>query len=417
MGIGTYKAGKLAECDTRGGESTRLSALIDIRSISMFIKRLRRVWLLALCLAKSILYGRANKIPSNPSRIIVVPAGKLGDVVCGTPVLFAIKKYLPKAHLIVAGNSKLHRPLLADSGLVDEYLDLYDSDSRALKRIRASHADVAILTGPSFESVALFYLAGVPLIVAPRGAGNFPYSEITRPYRILQRLIKTFPYRLGEYAPRIRLKALWPIGISSEDATKHLGFSKDGEKRVQDLISQIPSSYKYLVGISPAAGNKEKQWPPTKFGDVANYLIKKHDAHVVVIGGKNDISESNEMIAAIDDKSKVTDTTAVSIDELKAFISKLDIFISVNTGPLYIAEAFNIPTVDLIGPVNAWDQPPQGKIHKMVFAPGNPKPLLSIMNSRDHDVKEAERIAESTRVEDVISAAREALKEADLKKG
>ena len=53
----------------------------------------------------------------------------------------------------------------------------------------------------------------------------------------------------------------------------------------------------------------------------------------------------------------------------------------------------------------------------MVFPPGGPKPLLCIMNTRSHDVKEAERIAESTRLEDVVTAAEEALKEADLKKG
>lgn len=378
----------------------------------MFIKRFKRILLLALCLARSILYGRADKISSNPSRIIVVPSGKLGDVVCGTPVLFAIKKYLPKVHLIVAGNSKLHRPLLADSGLADEYLDL--NDPHALKRIKICRADVAVLTGPSFDSATLLYLAGIPLIVAPRGAGNFTYSEITRPYKILQRLIKTFPYRLGEYAPRIRLKGLWPLGISSEDATKHLGFSKDAEIKVQDLISKITTPYKYLIGITTTAGNKEKQWPPKKFAEVINYLIENHDANIVVIGGKNDMPESSKMISAIKDKFRVTDTTGIlSIDELKAFISKLDIFISVNTGPLYIAEAFGIPTVDLIGPVHPFDQPPQGRIHKIVFPPGKPKPLLTIMNSRSHDVKEAIRIAESTRVEDVIQAAEEALKEAD----
>lgn len=377
----------------------------------MIIKRLKRILLLVRCLARTIFYGRADKIPSNPLRIIVVPTGKLGDVVCGTPVLFAIRKYLPKAYIIVAGNSKLHRPLLADSNLVDEYLDFYDS--HVLKRIKACQADAAVLTGPSFELAASFYLAGVPLIVAPQGAGNFSYSEITRPYKILQRLIKTFPYKFGEYAPRIRLKALESFGIFSEDTTKHLGFSKTAEEKASELISKINSPYKYLVGISPAAGNKEKQWSSKKFAEVANYLIKNHNAHIIIFGGKNDVPESSELMSVIKDKSKMTNSTCISIDDLKACISKLDVFISVNTGPLYIAEAFDIPTVDILGPVNAWDQPPQGKIHKMVFPPGKPEPLLSILNSRDHDIKEAERIAQSTRVEDVITATEEALQEVD----
>lgn len=362
------------------------------------------------CLIKGIFHGAADKIPREVSKIIVVPVGKLGDVVCCTPVLKAIRTHLPNAKIIVAGNSKLHRPLLADSGLADEYLDLGERDVEA--RIKACRADVGLITDASFEPAALFYLSGIPLVVGPRGADGFTYSEITRPYKIIQKLIKTYPYKRGEYAPRTRIRTLEPLGIVAGDATKHLGYSESGLSKVREFISGLTSSYKYLIGISAAAGNKEKQWPPENFAKVANHLIRNHNACIIIIGGKNDITESTRMLSFIEDKTKVKDTTGtISLDELKALIAQLDLFISVNTGPIYIAEAFNVSTVDLVGPVNAWDQPPQGKIHKKVFAPGNPEPLLSIMNSRDHDVEEARRIAQSTRVEDVITAAEEALKE------
>lgn len=384
----------------------------------MVIERIKRILLLVRCIIRAIFHGAADQITSNISVIIVVPSGKLGDVVCTTPVLAAIRVYLPKAHIIVAGNSRLHRPLLADSGLADDYLDL--EDYGVIARIQECRADVALVTGPSYESVALLYLAGVPLIVAPTVVGGVAH-DITRPYKILQKFIKTFPHQLEGYAPRERLEALKPLGIMSSDTTKHLGFSEVADKKATDLLSKISGSYRYLVGISAGAGNKEKQWAPKKFAQVANHLIKKYNAHIIVFGGKNDIAESGKLIRAIEDKSRMTDLTGISIDDLKACISKLDVFISVNTGPLYIAEAFNISTVDLLGPVNPWVQPPQGKIHKMVFPPGKPKPLISTMNVRNHDIKEAERIAQSTRLEDVITAVEEALKEVDerrlVKKG
>jgi len=221
---------------------------------------------------------------------------------------------------------------------------------------------------------------------------------------------------MGVYAPRERLKALEPLGIFSDDTKKILGFSETAEKKAIDIISELSSDYKYLVGISAGAGNKEKQWDPKKFAEVANYLIEERDAHIIVFGGEKDTPESKEMMSAINNKFSVTDSTLISIDDLKARISKLDVFISVNTGPLYIAEAFDVATVDLVGPVNPWDQPPQGNIHKMVFSPGRPKPLLYIMNSRNHDVREAERIAQSTRIKDVITATEEALQEVDKRK-
>jgi len=378
------------------------------------LNRANRMLLLVQCLMRALFHGTATKIPKNISDIVVVPTGKLGDIVCATPVLHAIRVHLPKARVIVAGNSKLRRLLLSDSGLADEFIDL--DEGGALERIKKYHPEVAIVTGPSFKHTSLLYLAGIPLVIAPTAVGGVAH-DVTRPYKIIQRFIKTFPHQLDGYAPRERLKALEPLGIFTDDTTKHLGFSETAEKRATEIISQICEPYKYIVGIAAGSGNKEKQWSPKNFAKVANHLIEKFSAHVFVIGGKNDLRESNEVTLAIENKSMVTDTTSVSIDELKAIISKLDVFVSVNTGPLYIAEAFNIPTVDILGPVNPWDQPPQGKIHKMVFPPGGPKPLLCIMNTRSHDVKEAERIAESTRLEDVVTAAEEALKEADLKKG
>ena len=375
--------------------------------------RVNRILLLAHCLIRAIFYGVADRIPPSVSGIIVVPTGKLGDVVCATPVLAAIRTHLPSVRLVVAGDSKLHRPLLADSSLADEYLDL--EEEGAIARIKRCQADAAIVTGPSFQCASLLYLAGIPLVIAPVGVGGVS-ADVTRPYKILQKFIKTFPHQIKGYAPRERLKALEPLGIFSDDTTKYLGFSEVANKKAVDLISQISGSYKYLAGISAGAGNKEKQWEPKKFAKVANYLIKERDTHIVVFGGKNDISESSEMISAIEDKSRLTNATCLSIDDLKATISKLDVFISVNTGPIYIAEAFDIPTVDLLGPVNPWDQPPQGKIHKMVFPPGKPKPLLSIMNTRNHDIEEAKRIAQSTRLEDVIIVVEEVLQEVDKRK-
>src|SRR3989344_7201367 len=314
----------------------------------MIIKRVKRILLLVRCIMRVIFYGAANQIPANVSRIIVVPTGKLGDVVCATTVLYAIRKHLPRVHIIVAGNSKLHRPLLSDSGLVDEYLDLEEEE--VLTRIKECLADVAIVTGPSFEYASLLYLAGIKLVIAPTAVGGVAH-DMTRPYKILQRFIKTFPHRIDRYAPQEYLHALESLNVISSDTTKHLGFSETADKKAVDLFSQISGSYKYLVGISAGAGNKEKQWDPKKFAQVANHLIKKRDAHIIVFGGKNNIYESTEMILAIEDKSQMTDSTCISIDDLKARISKLDAFISVDTGPIYIAEAMNIPSVNILGPV------------------------------------------------------------------
>ncbi len=340
-------------------------------------------------------------VPEKISRVIVVPTGKLGDVVCCTPVLRALRSQLPKVHLIVAGNSKLHKALLADSGLVDEYIDLEGDNSIGL--IKKSSADVALVTGPSYTSTALLFASGIPLVVSASVVGGFSPSE-TRPYKILKKFVKTFPYHIEAYAPRERLKVLEPFGIFSDDTKKTLGFSKKASERVEKFLTdkKINPETDFLVGISPTAGNKIKEWPRDRFAEVADYLIGTRKLKVVILGGRGDEEAINTVVRNMRFSEQVLKVTDFNIDELKALVSKLYFFVSVDTGPIYIAEAFGVPTIDIVGPVDENVQPPRGLIHRNVVPPNRGRPELSILNSRFYDENEAIQQVLSISVEAVI---------------
>lgn len=93
-----------------------------------------------------------------------------------------------------------------------------------------------------------------------------------------------------------------------------------------------------------------------------------------------------------------------TLDLLKAVVSKLDLVVGVDTGPIYIAEAYKVPTVDIVGPVDENVQPPKGPCHAVVTPHGPRTPQLFILNSRQYDVAEVKRQLDDTRVEDVIAA-------------
>lgn len=366
-----------------------------------FLNRANIIILLIRCIIRLLFYGVANKVPKNISRIIVVPDGKLGDVVCGTPVLHAIRKHLPNTHIIVAGNSKLHRPLLSDSGLVDDYIDF--NSKNVIKEIKKHNIEAGFVTGPSFVPTALLYISGIPLIVAPKITGGFSPFE-TRPYKILQKFIKVYLYKMGKYAPRERLKCLEPLGIVSNDTKKHLGFSSTADKKINQFFidNKIDLEKDFIVGISPSAGNKIKEWPVKRFVEIANYMALKYRTVIVIVGGPDNKEYSKQMKDYMNKNVKYIDTTGNSIDEMKAVISKLNLFISVDTGPIYIAEAFEIPTIDIIGPMDEKTQPPRGFIHRNVVPPKREQPELSVLNARLYNKKEATRQILSITVDAVL---------------
>jgi ADP-heptose:LPS heptosyltransferase len=202
---------------------------------------------------------------------------------------------------------------------------------------------------------------------------------------------------MRHYVPREYLRLLEPIGIFTDDTTKHIFWSKEAEAKITEFISRIGKEYSLLIGILPGAGNKIKQWPASRFSEVADYLIEKYNAYILILGSESERKEIDEMIAFVKNKKRQTECSGFSLDEKKALISKLDMTVSVDTGPIFIAEASGVPTIDIAGSIHPNEMAPNdGKFHLIVKSEGEPQ--IWTMNARMYDYKEARRQIENITV-------------------
>ncbi len=361
------------------------------------MQRLGRLSLLVRSFTALLTRGKADKVPKAVKRVVVVLTGKLGDVVCGTPVLRALRKHYPGIYIAVAGTPSVQKPVLDHSGLVDEYINLDAKNS--IEIVKNGKFDAGFVTGPSFSSVAKLYLADIPLVVAPEVVGG-KSPAVTKPYKGIMSLVTTFPYKMGEYAPRERLRALEPVGIITEDTRKALGFSDKAKLRVKKFLEDNNIADRdFVVGLTPSAGHKIKEWQEERFAQVIDHLIEKHGAKVLLLGGPADKEKIEIVYLAVKNTNGVIVAQEFNIDELKALVSRLDLFVSVDTGPIYIAEAFEVPTVDITGPIDEREQPPRGSIHRNVVPPARKGPELSVLNARSYNKVEALRQIDSITVE------------------
>ena len=78
-----------------------------------------------------------------------------------------------------------------------------------------------------------------------------------------------------------------------------------------------------------------------------------------------------------------------------------------DTGPIYIAEAYGAPTIDIVGPMDDNEQPPRGEKNKIVKLEERKQPAIHIMNSSDYDYKEARRQIDGITVDMVIEKLEE----------
>ena len=363
--------------------------LFKIKSLTIFF----------LCVLKFFSLGRANEKIENSKKVIIIQMAKLGDMVCTTPMFFAIKKTYPQCNVYVCGN-RINKNLLEGNKDVDEYI-IFEGFWGAVRKIKSEKIDFGCITSPDFVGLAVLYLAGIPLISAPDVKNGFsPYE--TWQYKILRKFVVAKPHRMGAYAPREYLRLLEPIDIFTDDTKKHLAFSKGAEEKIKDFFvrNNLNDNKDLIVGISPSAGNKIKQWAPERFAELANYISGKHNGKILIVGGPNDNKEVDEMIKFMNKDALFLNTQGLfNLDELKALISRLSVFISVDTGPIYIAEAFGVPTIDIVGPIDEREQPPIGKVHRVVRIENREKPELHVMNARCYNYKEARRQVDEISVE------------------
>lgn len=361
---------------------------------------LKNLGLLSASCLYSLMRGRASGVGREVRSVLVVQTAKMGDMVCATPVFHALKERFPQARVMVLGDM-IGKRVVADNPDVDGYFVASDGFFSLVRSVRRVHFDASVMLVPDARSVAISYLGGVPLIVAPEVVGGYcPW--MTKTYRMLLRLVQNVPHRMGHYAPDEYLRMLSPLGIHAEDTTKRLGYSDEARRSVGAFLRAHSLEKKFAV-ISPSAGNKIKNWPADRFARVAEHLVAK-GTPVVVIGSRRDAEEVGAMMAALEKPEGVTNAIgAFSVDELKAFIARAVLLVAVDTGPIYIAEAFAVPTIDIVGPMDEREQPPLGDKH-LVVVPERERPMLHVMNARMYDAREARRQTEAITVDEVVHA-------------
>lgn len=346
---------------------------------------------LGRCFIRFIIKGCANKKCANPQKVLIVQTSKLGDMVCTTPLFEAIKKSYPRCRITVAGNSS-NKALLADHPSVDDYIVLGGDHRKLTQTIAEEKFDFACLATPNFRMASTLYLAGIPTVVLPRVINGFcPFQ--TKTYRLVQLFTINIPHNFGSYVPREYLRLLEPIGIQTDNTRKTLSFSESAKSEISRLFSkhQVDPQQEMVIAVFPSAGNKIKLWHPERFADVINYSASKYKVSIILCYTSSDLEIASKVKANLNEKVKLIDTSGhMSIDALKALISQCTLIVGVDTGPIYIAEALEIPTIDIVGPVAKDEQPPISNLNRVVEVPHR-TPAIHIMSARNYDEKEARR--------------------------
>ena len=306
-------------------------------------------------------------------RILVIQTAKIGDLICSTPVFRAVKKRYPHAHLAAMVNPAA-RGLLEYNPYVNEVIEIergfYRGLAGKIRLARLLHKggyDIAISLNPNLPFMLAMFWALIPVRISlmPVITGiTYRLASVFSTY--LERHIR------GRLVAETYMEMLKAIGIDSKDIAKDVFKSPDADERVvgETLVvshweGTSPSPTKQnskLVGLAVTSGNRLKEWGAKNIAALADKLIAEKNSSVVLIGSEKDKDVADEILKSILYKDSIIDAVGkFSLQELPALIERLSLFIGVDTGVIYMADALNIPVIDIAGPSDMEDQRPTGK--------------------------------------------------------
>lgn len=325
------------------------------------------IYLVLTWLAAPLLYLRLAlaRSPARPHRVLVIQTAKIGDFVCTTPLLRELRRGLPQARISLLLHP-VNMPLARHNPHVDELLPLPVHALRGLRgrlwlvqAIMRRGIDTVICVSPSLSA----WLAPLWAGVARRMAVLPDFGGTT--YRLAAPLLTIAEaHRRGRRVTETHLALLAAIGIDASDMMPEAFASPDSEAAAERIL---PRTGPPAVGLGVSAGNKLKELGGARLSALMRGLLGATEARVVLIGGPDDRRLAAE-VAAQFPRGRVIDAAgAMGLEQLPALLGRLAVYVGVDSGITYLADACGIPVVDLMGPADPDDQRPFGR-HATILA-------------------------------------------------
>ena len=124
------------------------------------------------------------------------------------------------------------------------------------------------------------------------------------------------------------------------------------------ILSQGQGALK--VGMHVSGGRAIKQWPETRFREVAQRLVRDRSAAIVLTGTPDDRAQVDVVRTALPPDRVVDLSGDVNLLTAAAVIDQLDLFVTGDTGPMHLANAVGTPIVAVFGPSDPKRYAPRG---------------------------------------------------------
>lgn len=285
-------------------------------------------------------------------KILVIRLSSLGDIVLTQSAVQALRREFPDAQIHYLTKKKF-APIVELFNCVDE-IYYWENKYTLLKELKKIKFDLAIDLHSKFNTFIIKNFINAKRTV------TYNKEHFLRRKIVKQKTDKMISSTVGLY-----FTALKDIGLETEVFAPKLFPLKDTE---MPEIFRIDEQAKF-IGLFPGALHRTKQYPIQQLAGFIDSVPTEWSYQFLVFGS---IAESNlaEELNSLTKTNIIDLCGMLDLQQLVFAISKIDVVITNDSGPMHIAAALEKPQIAIFGATHP----------KLGFAPMNKKAILLSAN-------------------------------------
>jgi len=294
-----------------------------------------------------------EKITEKSPRVLVIRSGAIGDTLMATPLLRALRQTYPNAYLgaVCSGTAYdifRYNPHLDEVfPLVYRHLPNWLSfeKRRLIRHLRLLELDsiLALESNPIFTKLAC--RIGAERIITYGESNLCDNLEMLKP-------------GVNEHSIQTHLRAGESVGAKSAGTDMEFHYLPEVDLAVRKRLQNDGIGERdLLIGIHAGWGGRQqhptdtrlRSWPADRFASVVRGLSETRSAKIVLTGSGSD-RPLNEFIADSANVPCHNLAGQLSLLESAAMIRRMNLYITIDSGPAHMAAALGTPLITLWGP-------------------------------------------------------------------
>ena len=277
---------------------------------------------------------------TEPGSILFINVSRIGDTLLATPALRALSYAWPKARITVLGHPKRaeilrHLPFIAEVGEITKHRAFWRD------RFGSRRWDLALVLG--FDVALVAYAERVAdKVVAFRQSDVYLNDRL---YACVEP--PAFQSMHSALGPLMLTQSL---GLSDAGYRLHYLVTPEEQEWARSALGRVvPVGARPVIGLQVASFPTKgyRDWPVAHFAALCVRIAERWPrAHFVLLGGKLERPRIDELAAQLGAHAS-SFAGKLTLRQSAAVMSRLDLYVGVDTGPTHIMGALEPPMVAL----------------------------------------------------------------------